>query len=283
MPHFRYQIDVPSAGRSIRDTPNSSLLASVRVNVLQGNGEVPLGGMMTDLLSLDEVSAQGPIVAASAGLRTPCEVGVVICDDHAMFVGGLADALSSDGIDVLAATHDPGRVTSLVRELEPRVCLLGAHYSGVERLDVLVEVNRASPATIVVLMSATADSHLWKVWDSGEVDVIVGKKCRFAEIRAAIDRANGGERFTIGIERPEPQGVFGPGWPVTARELQVLHLMVAGATTSEMSGSLSISVNTVRTHVQSLLDKLGVSTRVHAARVAVECGLVLVEHREGGG
>jgi two-component system nitrate/nitrite response regulator NarL len=200
---------------------------------------------------------------------------IVICDDHGMFARGLAEALT--GADVRAATRDPDRATRLVKDHRPAVCLMGSRYSGVERLDVLALVNRASPGTSVLLMATTPSRDVWRAFDCGQVAAIVSKACTLSVIQRSLDRVRRGERFTVGIDRPSappnPRGQV----TLTAREREVLQLTVAGRTTREMSKTLGITVNTVRTHVQHMLDKLGVSTRVQAAQLAVEQHLLLNE------
>jgi DNA-binding NarL/FixJ family response regulator len=195
-------------------------------------------------------------------------VDVVVCDDHGMFADGLAEALV--GADVRAATRDPVQATRLVEDHRPAVCLMGARYSGVERLDVLPLVRLASPETSVLLLATNPSTDAWKAFDGGQVAAIVSKECTLSAIQRALDRVRRGERFTVGIDRPSARQSQRGNVALTARERDVLRLTVAGGSTREMSRTLGISVNTVRTHVQHLLDKLGVSTRVQAAQLAVE-------------
>jgi two-component system nitrate/nitrite response regulator NarL len=208
---------------------------------------------------------QAPIPVPSG----PSQVDILICDDHGMFAGGLADALSGTGSDVVATTSDPDQVGRLVEDLRPEVFLMGARYSGVERLDVLPHVRKASPGTSLMLL-ASASTSVWDAFDSGQVAAVVTKQCTFATIERSLERVRRGERFTLGIDRPSVNRTPTGDVPLTPRERDVLREMVAGATTSEMSRALDISVNTVRTHVQHVLDKLGVGTRVQAAQLAVE-------------
>jgi DNA-binding NarL/FixJ family response regulator len=150
------------------------------------------------------------------------------------------------------------------------VFVMGARYSGEERLDVLPQVRKASPGTSLVLLATASSTSLWDAFDSGQVDSVVSKNCTLATIQRSVARVRRGERFTLGIDRPSVHRTPAGEVPLTPRERDVLQEMVAGATTSEMSRALDISANTVRTHVQHVLDKLGVGTRVQAAQLAVQ-------------
>ena len=207
---------------------------------------------------------------------SPKRVDIVICDAHGMFAGGLAEALSGTGTgtgtgsDVVTTTSDPDQASRLVEDLRPEVLLMGARYSGQERLDVLPHVRKASPGTSLVLLATASSTSLWDAFDSGQVAAVVSKKCTLATIQRSVARVRRGERFTLGIDRPSVHRTPAGEVPLTPRERDVLQEMVAGATTSEMSRALDISANTVRTHVQHVLDKLGVGTRVQAAQLAVQ-------------
>ena len=157
---------------------------------------------------------------------------------------------------------------------------MGARYSGVERLDVLPHVRKASPGTSLMLLATASSTSLWDAFDSGQVAAVVTKECTLATIQRSLERVRRGERFTLGIDRPSVHRTPTGDVPLTPRERDVLREMVAGATTSEMARELEISVNTVRTHVQHVLDKLGVGTRVQAAQLAVERRLLDPEQGE---
>lgn len=198
---------------------------------------------------------------------------VVVHDDHVMFAAGLADVLARDGADVLAYTPVRESVVALVGALLPTVCLVGTTRFGREARGMVADVRRVSPSTRVVLAVARVDDELWRAWDRGDVAAVVSKQGRLDDLLRAVRRAGQGHRSVIGLSRPAPDRGT-PLGSLTAREAEVLRLVVAGASTREMSERLDISVNTVRTHVQHLLDKLGVRTRVQLARAAHEHDLV---------
>lgn len=199
-------------------------------------------------------------------------MSVMLCDDEEMFVEALAAALRHRGHQVDAVTTDPDAIAALVARGRPRVCVLDLTYAGQPRTDLPSAVAAASPETAVLMLSGVVTSLAWHLYDTGLVDGIASKACTLDAIDRVLSEVLAGRRTTAGASRPAPGA--NAAEQLTERELEVLALLVQGASTREIGDALAIGQSTARSHVQHLFQKLGVHSRVQAVRQALADGLV---------
>lgn len=199
---------------------------------------------------------------------------MVLADDHDMFLDAFALAMSQRGHDVLAAVTEPDDVADAVRNLAPDICVVDLTYARIPRPELADVVHRIDPAVAVVVLSGAPDARVWAAYDAGRVRAVIGKGCDLDTLERALLAAARGERTVVGLSRPAPVQTRPAVVRMTDREREVMLLLLDGASTREMVRALGISANTVRTHVQHVLDKLGVHTRVQAAARAVQLDLV---------
>ena len=199
---------------------------------------------------------------------------LTLCDQHGMFLDGLAEALAGRGYEIAAAVTDVHSLESAHRRHAPDVCVLGLGSCEAEWLALACTIRREHPTTSVVLLGGCGSAAAWTAFDSGAVDALVDKRCDIATLDKVLQRVGEGERLVEGCIRPSPEQVSRSALDyLTDREREVLRLIVAGLSTQRMSAVLGVSANTVRTHVQHVLAKLGVDRRSKAIKVAVELGL----------
>ncbi len=130
------------------------------------------------------------------------------------------------------------------------------------------------PGARVLVLTRREDEDLWRAYDDGLVDAVVSKTHGLDTVRTAIDRVALGERFTLSAGRPAAPPRATP-MSLTEREREILRLLVHGATTRQIMDALAISQNTVRSHIQHLLDKLHAHTRAQAVQIALTTHLLL--------
>jgi two-component system, NarL family, nitrate/nitrite response regulator NarL len=203
-------------------------------------------------------------------------VSVVLCDDHEMFLDALAMVLRSRGHDVTAATQDPAVAMEIVAREHPDVLVLDVEFAEASGVDTAATVRQADSGTAILLLAAAAHDDVWSAFDDHLVDGVVNKLCSYETIDAAIRRVQAGDRVVEGWRRHRvpPSRSDRLLATLTDREREVLHFIVEGASTSVMATDLGVSENTIRTHVQNVLHKLGVHARGKAARVALDMGIV---------
>lgn len=201
-------------------------------------------------------------------------MSLALCDPHGMFVDALAVALADRGHEIAGTVSDVGRISELVDHWSPTVCVLGLGVQEAEALAAAEAIRSGHPEMAIVLLCGGGSAGAWTALDAGTVNAIVDKRCDIATLDKTIHRAGEGESVVEGCSRPVgARSGPSPLDYLTDRERDVLRLIVAGLSTQRMSATLGVSTNTVRTHVQHVLAKLGVDRRSKAIRVAVELGL----------
>lgn len=194
---------------------------------------------------------------------------LVICDDHQLLLEGLTSALTRAGHQVLVATNDPATAVDAVREHRPDACLLDLHFPDRDGLSVIAELGAAHPGTRVVILSATAQPVRVAEAVGKGAHGFVGKQRPLADIVTTLERAVAGpaDSRSAGL-RVRRGGPADPGWVLrflTDREWQVLRCILDGQSTEEIAVELGVRRSTARTHVQNLLTKLGLHSRLQVA------------------
>lgn len=206
---------------------------------------------------------------------------VVIGDDHAVFLDALSSVLVGQGCSVTKANTVSATVAAVAAR-QPDVCVIDRHFAaGDDGIAALGQIATASPTTKVLILSGDGDSEtIMRAMRAG-ASGYVHKTRGVAVLKDTIDRVLRGE---VVVEVPAGTAVRPQlarqrdahrlaGY-LTARERQCLELLVQGQDTAAMINTMGVSAATVRTHVQSLLNKLGVHSRLEAAAFAVQHGLL---------
>jgi DNA-binding NarL/FixJ family response regulator len=204
---------------------------------------------------------------------------VVIADDHPFYLQGLSKLLAASGIEVAAEAGNGWAALRAVAQKRPDVAVLDLDMPGLSGVEVTRRLSAGSPAHRVVILSISTDD--------ADVDAALGAGARgyflkdrpVEELVAGIRAVAAGEAMfspRIGslllrrvreLEAAEPVSL-------SARELEVLRLVVEGRSNEKIGEGLCIDPGTARNHVSHILAKLGVENRVQAAVRAVREGLV---------
>jgi two-component system nitrate/nitrite response regulator NarL len=197
-------------------------------------------------------------------------VRIVVCDDHRLLLEALSRGLVLKGFTVVAATSSPDKAVAAVKRYRPDILLIDLGFPDGDGLEAAREVMRNSPETRVVILTASEDEAAVLEADKLGVAGFVGKDERLDGIIAALQRAAEGkgrvdkallERTRRGVQ---PAGRRSPIDKLTTQERVVLGCLADGLSTSEIVARLGISHTTVRSHIQSVLSKLGVHSRLQA-------------------
>ncbi|MTD55144.1 response regulator transcription factor [Amycolatopsis pithecellobii] len=207
-------------------------------------------------------------------------ISAVLGDDHALLVEAMIPMLTKAGITVVASAYDFGSLVASVRAHQPDVCVLDLRFGDDDHHDGVPAVRAASPGTKTVVLTAdpTIDSMVAAVEDGAAAYVHKSRGC--ASLVATIEKVMRGELVTdLPIRRrrresaeADPEVLLARY--LTVRERQCLELLVDGLRTDAMARRLGVSVTTVRSHVQALMTKLGVHSRLEAASFAVRHDLL---------
>jgi two-component system response regulator DevR len=209
----------------------------------------------------------------------PESVRVVLCDDHQVFADALAGLLGGDGMDVVAVVGRVADVVTAVTTHRPDVVLMDYELPDGDGVAATAAVKAAVPETHVVLLTSNVDDDVLVAAIEAGASGYVTKHKPATEVIAAVRAAAAGEMLVSSdmLARLLPRVSRGSrhrDYDLTARELEVLELLAAGTPNHELAERMSISRNTVRNHVQNLLNKLGVHSRLEAVALATREGLL---------
>ncbi len=206
-------------------------------------------------------------------------ISVLIADDHPVVRQGLQVLLSvQDDIDVVGEAPDGAQALALAAELNPDVLLLDLKLPGLDGVAVLHELRaRGLRTRALVLTSATEGTLVTSAVQAGASGFLYKDVSPDALVRA-VRSVNDGHTLlapevagaVLGPAAAGPAGsaVRGLG-SLTSREREVLGQLAEGRSNREIARNLRVSEKTVKTHVSSVLAKLGVADRTQAALLAV--------------
>lgn len=206
-------------------------------------------------------------------------IKVVVADDHALVRSGLETILLLfDDIELVAQADDGAEAVVLCEQIQPDVVLMDLVMPGMDGATATREILRRCPATRVLVLTSFSDEALIEsALSAGAIGYLM-KDISGDQLAAAIRGARLGkptlapeaaEVLMHRVTRPE---LVGEG--LTARERQVLTLLAEGLTNTEIAERLVVSLSTVKSHVSSIISKLGASSRTEAATIAVRHHLV---------
>ena len=223
-------------------------------------------------------------------------IRILVVDDHTLFRRGLTALLARDPrLQVVGDAADIGEALRRVGELHPDIILLDNHLPGVRGIDALPALRDAAPQARILMLTVSEDeADLAAALRGGAAGYLL-KTIEGDALIAAIVRAEQGDSIVapemmnklVAAYRGAPSATAptadaAPATTAAAaaiaslspRELDVLRGIVRGASNKEIARQHGIAETTVKIHVQHLLRKLDVSSRVHAAVIASENGVL---------
>jgi DNA-binding NarL/FixJ family response regulator len=204
-------------------------------------------------------------------------IKILIVDDHHIVRQGLVALLKTvPGFAVAAEAADGEQAVDLFRKHKPDVTLMDLRLPKMNGVDAIAKIREGAPgARIIVLTTFDGDEDIYRALQAGAKGYLL-KGMDLAELTEAIRMVHVG-RTRIPPRVAEKLAERMSGASLTARELEVLKLIVAGKSNKDIGTALFISEATVKTHVNSLLSKLGVEDRTQAATTALQRGIVHFE------
>lgn len=207
-------------------------------------------------------------------MSTPVPVRVLIADDHAVVREGLAALLTpAAGFCLVGAACNGEEAVRLCRQHRPDVVVLDVHMPVLDGLSAAKVVRREFPNTNVVLLSAcTASEDIYHATRLGVKSYLL-KDTPTTEVLNVLRRVAAGETyFPPQVAEVLTQRLSHP--ELSRREKEVLNCLAAGQSNQEISSSLFIAEGTVKAHVNSIFNKMGVDDRTQAVIEGIKRGLV---------
>ena len=209
-------------------------------------------------------------------------ITIVIADDHEVVRCGLTSLLADSNVEIVAEAESGNEAFKLAKRYKPDVILLDVRMPpGTDGLVALGKIRADAPGVCCIMLTTFDNpTYVAKAVTSGAHDYVL-KGCSRQELLDAITGAasgklpmRAGEFRRVATTMANRIATPDPDVPLTQREMQVLRHVALGLSNKEIAKSLTISVETVKEHVQNILRKLSVSDRTQAAVWAVRRGLV---------
>ncbi len=217
----------------------------------------------------------------------PSAIRILVIDDHTLFRRALTSLLrDASGLEVVGDAGDAGEAIRRAGELQPDVILLDNHLPGVLGINAIASLREAAPAARVIMLTVSEDEadlsaalcagasgYLLKTMEGDALTDAIGRAMRGASVVAPEMTGK-----LVAAYREAAAGAPAPAPPsaieqLSPREQEILRGIARGESNKEIARALGIAETTVKIHVQHVLRKLGVSSRVHAAVIASSTGL----------
>jgi DNA-binding NarL/FixJ family response regulator len=201
-------------------------------------------------------------------------IRILVVDDHHVVRQGLVALLNIMlDIEVVGEAGDGLEAIRLHQSLHPDITLMDLQLPKLGGVDAILRIRAEDPAArFIVLTTFDGDEDIFRSLQAGAKAYLL-KGMTVEELTSTIQAVHSGKtRISAPIAEKLAERMSGQA--LTARELAVLERIVAGRANKEIASDLDISEATVKTHVNNLLGKLGVSDRTHAATVAIQRGIV---------
>jgi two-component system nitrate/nitrite response regulator NarL len=204
-------------------------------------------------------------------------IRLLVVDDHTLFRRGLVALLACDAsLTVVGEAADAGEAVRQAAALQPDVVLLDNHLPGATGIQALAGLLEAAPDARILLLTVSEDSQDLQDALRGGAQGYLLKTLEGEQLAEAIRRAMRGvavisPEMTTKLaaafrpSRPPPGPEPADTVPLSPREHEVLQQIALGASNKEIARTLDIAETTVKIHVQHILRKLGLNSRVQAA------------------
>jgi two-component system, NarL family, response regulator len=201
-------------------------------------------------------------------------IRIFIVDDHPVVVAGLTSMLGTQAGMVVEGSSPGGEEAIEILRMKPAdVLLLDLRMPGMNGIDTLHALSRVGiHIRTIILTSYETDEDIYRAVQAGAQGYLL-KDAPQSDMVEAIWAVHGGKRY-FPRHIAERLAERMTRSELTARELEVLHMLARGLTNKEIGSALDISGNTVRNHVNSIIDKLEVSDRTEAATSAIHRGII---------
>jgi DNA-binding NarL/FixJ family response regulator len=207
-------------------------------------------------------------------------ISVLVIDDHQMVAQGLVKILSDEAdIDVIGAASTVAEGVQTARLRRPNVVLMDYELPDGTGVEATERIKTESPETKVVMVTSYTDESVLVAAIEAGASGYVTKHKVIDEVVDAVRAAHAGEALIspsmlarlLPKLRPSKRGL---GSDLTQRELEVLRLLAEGMSNQNIAQKLVISVHTVRHHVQNIITKLDVHSKLEAVATAAKEGLI---------
>ncbi|HAF14184.1 MAG TPA: DNA-binding response regulator [Blastocatellia bacterium] len=201
-------------------------------------------------------------------------IRIMVIDDQAVVRQGFVSLINTVAdMEVIAEGTNGQQAIELFRRHQPDITLMDLRMPVISGVEAISLIRHEFPtARIIVLTTYDGDEDIYRSLQAGAQGYLL-KDMFFEELEQAIRKVHAGSRLIPGpVAERLAERMSGSN--LTGRELEVLEEIVRGRSNKEIAGILNISEATVKSHINNLLSKLGVTDRTQAATTALQRGIV---------
>ena len=202
------------------------------------------------------------------------KISVMVVDDHPLIRVGIAAIVNARAdMTVVAQAGTAEEALELFHRHKPDVTLMDLRLPGVGGVEAITAMRTTRPdARFIVVTTYDGDEDIHRALEAGAQGYII-KGMPYQTLVEAVHRVHLGKRF---LPPPVANALASrmPDSDLSPREMEVLHLLVAGRSNKEIAQKLDITEATVKSHVSTILMRLGVEDRTQAVVTALQRGLV---------
>jgi DNA-binding NarL/FixJ family response regulator len=197
----------------------------------------------------------------------------LVADDHPALVAAVSDYLENDGFEIVARARDGLSAVASAQEMQPDIALVDYRMPRLEGAQLLEQLRESAPAMLIAVYTADTDqSVVGVVFDAGAHALIL-KDAPLTDLGHALAAISSGRRYIDPALARAALTTSASKPALTPREAEVLAHVADGLSHDEIGQRLSISPETVRTHVRKACERLNARTRTHAVATALRLGL----------
>jgi len=213
-------------------------------------------------------------------------IKIIIADDHRLFREGLVNLLSdAKDIEILAQAENGMDAIAKAKELNPDVIIMDIGMPVLNGVEATGKLLKELPGIKVIALSMHSDKQYIKGMLEAGASGYLFKNCAYDELIEAIHTVNAGKKYLsdriteimiqdyLGKEESMPE----TDSELTERESEILKLIAEGVSTSEISELLFVSVKTIGTHKQHILEKLNLKTSTDIVKYAIKKGIISLD------
>jgi DNA-binding NarL/FixJ family response regulator len=205
---------------------------------------------------------------------TSLPIRVLVVDDHVLLRQGIAGILASEAeIALVAEAADGAEAVETFARVRPDVTLMDLQMPVLSGIEAIQRIRSGAPqARIIVLTTYPGDVQAVKALKAGASGYLL-KSSLIDELLRAIRAVHGGRRY-IPADVAQEIALHAAEEPLSAREVDILALVAAGKANKVVAHELSVSEQTVKAHLRTIFQKLGVNDRTQAVTTALRRGII---------
>ena len=196
---------------------------------------------------------------------------LLIIDDHAVVRQGLVQAFSDKGFTSIETAGNLKEARAKIAALNPEAIIVDLNLPDGSGLEIVQWVRKLSADVAIIILSLNDPAQFIKIARSSGANAYLSKSQSMPEIISSVTFALSNPGSFTSTLTADPSLDF----DLTPREIEVLYLLAEGASNSDISLKLFISLSTVKTHISALMRKLQCTNRTAAAKIARNNGFLL--------